>query len=58
MFLISYRSTFTPQGSVALSTSLTTWVLMLVRSSNVLSRSILPTSLRSVVCASCEMAKW
>ena len=36
---------------------LTTWVLMFVRSSNVRSRSILPISLRSVVCASCVIAK-
>ena len=46
MFLISYRRTFTPQGSEALSSSLTTWMLMLVRSSNVRSSSILPISLR------------
>ena len=56
MFLISYRRTFTPQGSEALSSSLTTAKLMADRSSKVLSRSILPTSLLRVVCASWIMA--
>ena len=40
-----------------LLSSPTTARLIVERSSNVRSRSILPTSLRSVVCASCEMAK-
>jgi len=52
MFLISYRNTLTPQGSEALSNSVTTWMLMWVRSSNVRSSSILPISLRSAVCDS------
>ena len=47
-----------PQGPVALSSSLTTWPLMWVRSSKVRSRSILPISLRSAVWASWLMAKW
>ena len=42
---------------IASSSSPTTAVLIVVRSSNVRSRSILPTSLRSVVCASCVIAK-
>ena len=46
-----------PHGSDALSSSVTTAVLMFVRSSNVRSRSILPTSLRRFVCASCVIAK-
>jgi len=52
MFLITYRKTLTPQESEALSSSFTTWILILVRSSNVRSSSIFPISLRSVVCAS------
>ena len=44
-------------ASDALSTSLTTCALMWVRSSNVRSRSILPISLRRLVCASCTSAK-
>ena len=56
MFLISYRSTLIPHGSEALSSSLTTATLRLVRSSKVRSSSILPNSLRRVVCASCVMA--
>ena len=40
------------------ASSLTTFELIVARSSKVRSRSILPISLRSVVCASCEIAKW
>ena len=39
-----------------MSSSETTFALIVPRSSKVLSRSILPISLRSVVCASCEIA--
>ena len=52
MFLISYRSTLMPHGPVALSSSVITIPLMWVRSSKVRSRSILPISERSAVCAS------
>src|SRR5256885_7325753 len=41
-----------PHGSVALSSSFTTSRLIWVRDSKVLSRSILPISLRNAVCAS------
>ena len=45
------------QVADALSNSLTTLVLIWPRASKVRSNSILPISLRSVVCASCEIAK-
>jgi hypothetical protein len=47
----------TPHAADALSNSPTTLALMTPRASKVRSSSILPISLRSVVCASCEMAK-
>jgi hypothetical protein len=40
-----------------LSNSLTTLALIVPRASKVRSSSILPISLRKVVCASCAMAK-
>lgn len=57
MFLISYLRIFTPQVRDASLIALTIAELIVVRSSNVLSRSIFPISLRIVVCESCTNRK-